>query len=261
MSNNKIDIDGKTWIQNSVSVWSDIRKNSEERCLSHPAIFPKMLPQRLISVFSHEGDLIIDPFAGTGSTLLAARDLKRKSIGFEISDEYIKSFEERKNVIGLFDEIGEQPKIIKEDAKKLDEHIKNNSANLTITSPPYWNILFQKRSADYKENRNYEELENNLGAISSYSDFLEELKNVFRKVYVVTEDSGYCCVVLMDLRKKDKFFPFHVDTISFMKEIGFELDDIIIWDRKQEYNNLRPLGYPYVFRVNKVHEFILIFKK
>ena len=65
----------------------------------------------------------------------------------------------------------------------------------------------------------------------------------------------------MDLRKKDKFFPFHFDTIQFMTDIGFTLDDIINWDRRQEYNNLRPLGYPYVFRINKIHEFILIFKK
>ena len=46
-----------------------------------------------------------------------------------------------------------------------------------------------------------------------------------------------------------------------MQEIGFLLDDIIIWDRRQEYNHLRPLGYPSVFRINKVHEYILIFKK
>jgi hypothetical protein len=46
-----------------------------------------------------------------------------------------------------------------------------------------------------------------------------------------------------------------------LREVGFTLDDIIIWDRRREYNNLRPLGYPTVFRVNKVHEFILIFQK
>jgi hypothetical protein len=46
-----------------------------------------------------------------------------------------------------------------------------------------------------------------------------------------------------------------------MKAIGFVLEDIIIWNREREYNNLRPLGYPYVFIVNKVHEYILIFKK
>ena len=46
-----------------------------------------------------------------------------------------------------------------------------------------------------------------------------------------------------------------------MQDIGFLFDDIIIWDRKQEYNNLRPLGHPSVFRTNKVHEYILIFQK
>jgi len=46
-----------------------------------------------------------------------------------------------------------------------------------------------------------------------------------------------------------------------MQAIGFIYDDIIIWDRRHEYNNMRPLGYPAVFRVNKAHEFILIFQK
>jgi len=38
-------------------------------------------------------------------------------------------------------------------------------------------------------------------------------------------------------------------------------DDIIIWDRQQDYNNMKPLGYPYKYRINKVHEYILIFIK
>jgi hypothetical protein len=46
-----------------------------------------------------------------------------------------------------------------------------------------------------------------------------------------------------------------------MQELGFIYDDLILWDRRQEYNNLRPLGYPYKFRINKVHEFLLIFQK
>ena len=65
----------------------------------------------------------------------------------------------------------------------------------------------------------------------------------------------------MDLRKKDKFFPLHSDVSHFAKQIGFSFEDIIIWDRHQEYNNMRPLGYPYKFIVNKVHEYLLIFRK
>ena len=48
---------------------------------------------------------------------------------------------------------------------------------------------------------------------------------------------------------------------STHQEMGFLFDDLIIWDRKHEYNNLRPLGHPSVFRINRVHEYILIFQK
>lgn len=85
MSKDKIALDGKTWLQYSISIWSDIRKAGEENGLAHPAIFPTMLPERLIKIYSSEGDVIFDPFAGSGSTLIAAKNLKRFSKGIEPS--------------------------------------------------------------------------------------------------------------------------------------------------------------------------------
>ena len=220
-----------------------------------------MLPERLISIYSHEDDLIFDPFAGSGATLIAAKNLKRFSKGIELSDDFIKLYRQRINNLNLFHEEKYEPTLIQGDSKELCKWIEKDSVQLTITSPPYWDILNQKRTADYKEIRNYSDTDADLGNIESYEFFLNALKDIFLKVYHTTRNKGYCCVVLMDLRKKDKFYPFHMDTIEFMADIGFTLDDIIIWDRRQEYNNLRPLGYPYVFRINKVHEFILIFQK
>jgi DNA modification methylase len=261
VSKPKIKIDGKTWLQYSISIWSDIRKSKEENGLSHPAIFPIMLPDRLIKIFSRERDLILDPFAGSGSTLIAAKNLKRYSKGIELSDKFIKLYEERTKKLSLFDLKEYEPDLIKGDARDLLKYIKKNTVQLTITSPPYWDILNQKRTADYKEIRKYGDAETDLGNIRLYNLFLETLKEIFANVYRVTKKEGFCCIVVMDIRKKENFYPFHMDTINFMTEIGFSLDDLIIWDRRQEYNNLRPLGYPYVFRINKVHEFILIFKK
>lgn len=258
---NKIELDGKTWLQYSISIWSDIRKSIGENGLAHPAIFPVMLPERLISIYSHQDDLIFDPFAGSGSTLIAAKNLKRFSKGIELSKEFISLYKQRKNNLSLFDQNNYEPELIHGDARALSQWIEKESVQLTITSPPYWDILNQKRTADNKEIRNYGDSNTDLGNIKSYKGFLEALKNIFSLIFQVTKQSGFCCIVLMDLRKKDKFFPFHLDIIQFMADIGFTLDDIIIWDRRQEYNNLRPLGYPYVFRINKVHEFILIFKK
>lgn len=257
----KIQLDGKTWLQYSISIWSDIRKSTQENDLAHPAIFPTMLPERLISIYSHQDDLIFDPFAGSGSTLFAAKNLKRYSKGIELSEEFISLYNKRKNNLSLFDQNNYEPELIQGDARALSQWIEKESVQLTITSPPYWDILNQKRTADNKEIRNYGNSNTDLGNIKSYSGFLEALKNIFSQIFQVTKPGGFCCIVLMDLRKKDKFFPFHLDTIQFMTVIGFTLDDIIIWDRRQEYNNLRPLGYPYVFRINKVHEFILIFKR
>lgn len=70
------ELDGKTWLRNSVSVWSDIRKTKEETALKHPAMFPISLATRLIECFTNsDASLILDPFAGVGSTLLAAKEL------------------------------------------------------------------------------------------------------------------------------------------------------------------------------------------
>ena len=141
------------------------------------------------------------------------------------------------------------------------EHIGPASVDFVVTSPPYWDILLQNRTADYKDIRNYGNSDLDLGRISDYQEFLEALSIVFTNVLTVLKPGCYCCVVVMDLRKKSRFFPLHADLAAKMQDIGFLFDDIIIWDRKQEYNNLRPLGHPSVFRINKVHEYILIFQK
>ena len=66
---------------------------------------------------------------------------------------------------------------------------------------------------------------------------------------------------VMDLRKQSNFYPLHIDASNLAKEVGFSFEDIIIWDRQPEYNNMRPLGYPHKFIVNKVHEYLLILRK
>ena len=81
------------------------------------------------------------------------------------------------------------------------------------------------------------------------------------KVRSVLKRGCYCVINVMDLRVKNRLYTFHSDLYSEMQKIGFILDDIIIWDRGKEYNNLRPLGYPYKFRINRVHEYLLIFEK
>jgi len=97
--------------------------------------------------------------------------------------------------------------------------------------------------------------------VEDYEIFLKNLQTIFTKVYKVLKKGARCIVVCMDLRKKSTFYPLHMDLTEKMRDIGFNLEDIIIWDRRKEYSNLRPLGYPYVFRVNKIHEYLMIYLK
>lgn len=258
-------LSGKTWLQYSFSIWRDISKNEEERRLGHPAMFPTQLTDRLIEIYTRPGEIVLDPFLGSGTTIISAYRLGRKSIGVELSENYVNLIKERiKNYQLKLIEPNQNnyaPKIFKDTIFHVSELIESNSVNLVITSPPYWNILNQARTADQKRIRNYSNSKDDLGNIESYNDFLESLKKGFSQIYKVLKKGAHCVVVVMDIRKKSSFYPFHMDLIKKMDELSFSLEDIIIWDRQKEYNNMRPLGYPYVFRVNKVHEYVLIFKK
>ncbi len=254
------ELDGTAWSRYSISVWNDIRKSRDETRLKHPAMFPEMLVTRLLMCFTTEADQrILDPFAGSGSTLMAARELGKYGIGFELVDKYIELSRNRLEQAARQQENGYE--IHQADARVLTEIIEPNSIDCCITSPPYWDILNQKRTADFKLSRNYGNHSEDLGHINDYNRFLEALEQVFTNVFLVLKSSRYCIVNVMDIRKKSMFYPLHSDLAQSMQKIGFIFDDIIIWDRRHEYNNLRPLGYPSVFRLNKIHEFLLIFKK
>ena len=261
------DLDGKAWLQNSISIWSDISKTPEEVALKHPAMFPTQLVCRLIESFTHSGqNTVLDPFCGIGSSVLAAEAMGKLGIGLDISAEYLSKAERRPALNpGLFEKqivagIGERC-FIEADARDLLQYVAPMSIDFAVTSPPYWDILLRNRTADYKEIRHYGESDLDLGRISDYSAFLDALGAVFSNVLAVLKPGCYCCVVVMDLRKGRDFYPLHADLATKMQDIGFLFDDLIIWDRRREYNNLRPLGHPSVFRINKVHEYILIFQK
>ena len=257
-------LDGASWTRNSISVWSDLRKTPAEAALGHPALFPMALVSRLIDCFTPEGPaLVVDPFAGTGSTPLAACFAGKRGVGVELSAEYVRVARERFRRL-----VEEEPdrswgvfEMVEGSAETLPALVAADSVDLCVTSPPYWDILKQRRSADGREVRHYGDEAADLGAISDYSAFLDALEPVFEGVLEVLKPGGYCCVVVMDLRKGNRFYPFHSDLWARLERCGFLGDDLVIWDRRQEYNYLRPLGYPSVFRINKVHEFVLIFRK
>jgi DNA modification methylase len=262
-------LDGRRWLQNSISVWNDIRKTPEEARLGHPALFPGMLVERLIETFLPvEGEVVLDPFCGSGSTVVAAARLGKRGIGLELSPEYVEVA--RRRLAEVCESNGNGRKVaarrsrstvIEASAADLLLHVQPETVDLCISSPPYWNILNQRRTADLKDVRHYGNLDGDLGTIGDYHEFLEAATAVFRDVLITLKPGGYCCAIVMDLRKKARFYPLHSDLAARLAQCGYVFDDLIIWNRQSEYNNLRPLGYPSVFRINKVHEYVLLLQK
>lgn len=264
MANRMNNLTGKEWLQNSFTIWRDIRKTNEEMRLKHPALFPVQLCEKLIRIYTKEsGEVILDPFMGIGSTIIAAENLNRKGIGVDLNEGFFEAAKERLSChqTKLNVDISCGHELYVGDSREVLKKLPENSVDLCINSPPYWDILNQKRSADMKATINYSDLAPDLGNIKSYQEFLCELKKVYSEVFRVLKPDKRCCVVVMDVRKKDKLFPLHIDITKIMQEIGFELEDFVIWDRQNEYNHMRTLGYPCVFRFNKVHEFICIYWK
>lgn len=248
------DLTGKEWLQNSFSIWRDIAKTKEEKEFKHPASYPVALCEKLIRTFSKPNSKVLDPFNGIGSTTVAAQNLGCSAIGIDLSSDFCDIAKKR---IGNDNTI----QIINGDSFEVLKTLPDNFFDICVTSPPYWDILNMKRSADQKESINYSNKENDVGNIPNYSDFILTLSELFSNVNRVLKKGGYCIVNVMDIRKKSNFYPLHSDLATALQKIGFIFDDIIIWDRQADYNNMRPLGYPYKFRINKVHEYLLIFIK
>jgi DNA modification methylase len=83
------------------SIWDDIPGASLK---NHPAPFPLEIPSRLIRMFSFEGDTVLDPFVGAGTTTLAAMKLRRSSIGYEVEPDYVALVKRRLGQLDLLNE-------------------------------------------------------------------------------------------------------------------------------------------------------------
>ncbi len=248
-------LSGAEWLQNSFSIWRDLDKNNDERKLKHPAMFTLKLVERILATYACKDGTLLDPFAGSGTALLAALNNNMYAVGLDINHEYQKIFESRAT---LFEPDQYRYHVL--DARRMADVVAPQSVDICVTSPPYWDILNRKRTADGKATTSYSDAENDLGNIEAYENFISSLGDIGTAVRTALKPETYFILNVMDLRKGPRFYPLHMDATKIMQECGFELQDIIIWDRQKDYNSMRPLGYPYKFIINKVHEYLLVFR-
>jgi len=260
-------LDAKSWVKAQVGVWRIAYEKDDIRDKTiHPASFPIQLARKVIELFTHEGELVLDPFCGIGTTLLAAKQLNRNALGIDINSKYIEVANKRltqKLSLSSSKQIA-----ICDDAASIDKYINGQKVKLVWTSPPYMTLLNKVRENKSRKNRkNYQ-----YGQIEQYSSLPNDLGNqedelyyfsirsIFEKVKAVLRPDGHCVINVGDFYRDNRLILLHEGVIRTMTSMGYKIENIIIWDKTNLVNGTGIFGYPKRYMTMYVtYEYLLHF--
>jgi len=244
-------LSGKEWLKSQIGVWQFFYESRDIRNKQlHPATFPISLAKKVISLFTHEGELILDPFVGSGTTLIAAQDLNRNSVGFDLQEKYVELCAKRLANNNLFNQA--QQVAIQDDALHIPNYLEPNSISLIWTSPPYANLLNRKRKNKSRRDRKNEQL----GKIEQYSQdprdlgtmpldqYTHSMGEIFERLLPLLRTKSHCVINVPDMWWENERITIHVSLIQELRRIGYELRNTIIWDRTNIVNRIGIFGWP-----------------
>ncbi len=264
----------KEWTLNSRSVWNDLSSARKKKHLNHGATYPEKLCDRVISMYSKKGDTVLDPFLGTGTTIISAIKNDRFCIGIELSPIYFQLANQE--ILNSINSVNTNLfQVYNGDCEELLDNVEDEKVQLTLTSPPYADLIHKviddrtnrhKNSAFIYENNSttkiYSDYECDLGNMP-LETYKEKVVRIMRKIYAKTKPGGYNVWVVKDFRDVKNKIPY-VDLHSTIAECGsragFVYHDLIVWDQNEQ-RSLVLLGYPSVFYVNQNHSFIVVLRR
>ena len=257
----------KEWLKSQLGVWQfnycgrDIRNNR-----IHPATFPISLAARVIELFTHKGELVLDPFVGSGTTLVAAQDTGRNAVGFDLSDEYVQLTRSR---LGMATDSSQQIAIA-DDARNITNHLQEGSVALTFTSPPYANMLNRKRlnkSRRQRKNYQYQQVEQysqdkrDLG-ILPLDTYAQEMTAIYSNILRLLRPGAHCVINVPDMWWEDQRITIHLSLIDALRQVGYEFRNTIIWDRTNIVNRVGIFGWPSNYiTMGTTFEYLLHFRR
>jgi DNA modification methylase len=243
----------KEWIVSQLGVWKFAYESRDVRDKQvHPATYPIALANRCISLFSHQGELVLDPFAGSGTTLVAARDLNRNAVGFDLKQEYVDVARSR---VPPDDSAGPARQLaLCDDARNIHRYLEPASVSLILTSPPYANLLNRprlnkSRRSDQRDNGQFKKVEqysqdpNDLGTLT-LDQYQIVMAEIFQGLFPLLRERSHCVIDVPDMWQENQRITIHMAVVEALREVGYELRNIIIWDRTNIVNRIGIFGWP-----------------
>ncbi len=214
--------------------------------------------RNLLIRYTKEGDWVLDPFVGSGTTLIEAKLLRRNAIGIDINYEAVILTLDRLNFDMPPNLLENDKKPIIEvyvgDARNLDK-IENESIDFIAAHPPYVDIIGYSKNSNSK-------IDGDLSKIHSVEDFCIEMKKVAKEMYRVLKPHKFCAILIGDTRRKKYHIPISFKVLNVFLEVGFKLkEDIIkiqhrmkttpLWVKRSKELNFLLLQYEHLFVFEK----------
>lgn len=245
-------LNASEWFARQNPVWEFTRceEDTAARGLGVDA-FPLALAERVIELYTHRGELVLDPFCGSGTSLLAAQRLRRSAVGFDISAECAEFARRRIARLDLFSaSAGVSQEVVCADALSAADYFDDGSIKLLFSAPF---SLSGSARAPSGDRRDIDELSPREGAA--------RLSVLMRKLSAKLTNDAHIVLVISDVWRHNRLLPRHIDVIEELSRVGFELRNIIIWDKRAIYSKLGIYGYPNNFiAINGTYEYILDFR-
>lgn len=260
------DLTNREWLQETKSFWLSKTPPRSKLKSTHPATFSERDIERLIRLFSKSGELVLDPFVGSGSTLLAARACGRRSVGLELIPRWAEVARQRLTEESPVESRDVSAEVREGDALSRLAEMAEASVDFIVTSPPYWGILRKRPGMKAQAERverglptHYSEDPRDLGNVASYPEFLRALGEIFAACRRVLKPNKYLSVVVSDFRNGPQFVLYHADLAREIEGRGLPLKGLTVLC--QDNKTLYPFAIPHAFVSNIHHQYILIFQK
>jgi len=261
----------KDWVRGMVTIQPFFYEKRDIRDKDvHPAVFPIALPSHFIKLLTHKGELVLDPFVGIGTTLLAAQDLDRNAVGFDLKEQYVKIATERLEQSRLAQSTRQIA--IVDESHNIPKYLEKETVSLCITSPPYANMLAHQRlnksmRGNLRKNKHYLKVQQysdnplDLGTMN-HEQYAKALEEIYSGILPLMKRKAHCIINVNDVWENNHRISTHMYVTDALTRAGFELRNTFIWDKRDLVNQVGIFGWPNNFiSLGATMEFILDFWK